>query len=190
MNALKDHIKQFVKLSDADFETVSSFFRLQSLKRKDLLMEAGQLCRDQFFVLKGCLQLYYINEKGKEQTLQFAIENWWMTDVFAFQKQERTQFYIQAVETTEVLAISSEDLEQLLEQLPALERYFRMMYQIAYGASQQRLKYIHDFSKEESYFHFINHFPDFAQRVPQYLLASFLGFTPEYLSEIRKKKRF
>ncbi|WP_223815814.1 hypothetical protein [Adhaeribacter rhizoryzae] len=77
----------------------------------------------------------------------------------------------------------------MLHQHPKLERYFRMIYQRAYAASQMRIKYLYDLSREELFYHFLDHYPDFVQRIPQYLLASFLGFTPEYLSEIRSKKR-
>jgi hypothetical protein len=70
-----------------------------------------------------------------------------------------------------------------------MERYFRFVYQRAFGAMQMRIKYLYDFTKEEIFLHFIQHFPEFVQRIPQHLLASFLGFTPEYLSEIRKKTR-
>jgi hypothetical protein len=124
-----------------------------------------------------------------EQTTHFAIENWWLTDYLAFQSQQTTGFYIQAVENTQVLAIDWHAQERLLAQYPYLERYFRLVYQRAYGADQLRIKYLYAFSREELYHHFSTHFPEFIQRIPQYLLASFLGFTPEYLSEIRKKKR-
>ena len=112
-----------------------------------------------------------------------------MTDFLAYQNKTRTGFYIQAVENTQLLAISYQDHERLLAEFPILERYFRMVYQIAYGSSLMKMKYLFNYSKEELYFHFTDHFPEFAQRVPQYLIASFLGHTPEYVSEIRAKKR-
>jgi CRP-like cAMP-binding protein len=133
--------------------------------------------------------MFFIKESGVEQTTQFAIENWWMTDLLAFEKQAPSTFYIQAVEKSEILAIDHQSYEKLLLQFPQMERYFRAIYQRAFASSQLRIKYIYDFSKEEMYKHFRDHFPEFIQRVPQYLLASFLGFTPEYLSEIRSKTR-
>jgi hypothetical protein len=107
----------------------------------------------------------------------------------AFLKQSETDFYIQAVENTEILSIDFEKQEALLNRFPALEKYFRMVYQIAYGASIMKMKYVFNHSKEDIFFLFREHYPAFIQRIPQYLLASFLGLTPEYLSEIRKKKR-
>ncbi len=96
-------------------------------------------------------------------------------------------FSIRAVENTEVLVITADRQSELLKQVPELNEYFHMVFQKAYAACQMRFRFLFDFSKEELYQHFSQHFPAFTQRVPQYLLASFLGFTPEYLSEIRKK---
>jgi hypothetical protein len=87
------------------------------------------------------------------------------------------------------MALSLQSQEHLFTLFPQIEKYFRLIYQRAYAASQLRMKYQYDLSREELYHHFNNQFPEFIQRIPQYLLASFLGFTPEYLSEIRRKKR-
>lgn len=131
--------------------------------------------------------MYFISEKGVEQTTQFAIENWWLSDYMSFQFQKSSEFCIQAVEKTEMMVIDHQDQERLMAEFPAMERYFRIIYQKAYAAAQKRVKYMYELSKEEQYRQFVSMFPDFTQRIPQYLLASYLGFTPEYLSEIRKK---
>ncbi|MGV3559904.1 Crp/Fnr family transcriptional regulator [Larkinella arboricola] len=186
---LINHLTRFVKVPDEDRATILRYFRTVTLNKKENLLEEGQVCQANYFVLKGCLRMFFVNEKGVEHTTQFAIENWWMTDNMAFQQQRPSDFYIQAVEKTEVLAINFESQEQLCARFPQFERYFRLVYQKAYAAAQLRIKYLYDFSREELYHHFNDRYPDFIQRVPQYLLASFLGFTPEYLSEIRKKKR-
>jgi CRP-like cAMP-binding protein len=165
------------------------FFKPIHLKKKEDLVKAGDVCKSNHFVVKGCLRLFFVTEKGVEQTIQFAIENWWLTDYLAFQNQKTTDFFIQAVENTDVVAIDFHSQEQLFEQFPQLERYFRLVYQKAYATTQVRIKYLYDLSREELYHHFHESYPEFIQRIPQYLVASFLGFTPEYLSEIRKKKR-
>lgn len=131
--------------------------------------------------------MFFINEKGMEQTIQFAIENWWITDYLAFDRQAKTEFSIQALEPTEVLQIDYQHQERLLSAFPQLERYFRLIYQRVYAALQLRAKYFYDFSREQLYHHFNNSFPGFTQRIPQHLLASYLNMTPEYLSEIKKK---
>jgi len=98
-----------------------------------------------------------------------------------------TDFFIQAVEPSEVLRIDNLSQEQLLRAFPKMERYFRFIYQRAFAASQMRIKYLYGLSKEAFYHHLNEQHPEFVQRMPQYLIASYLGFTPEYLSEIRKK---
>ena len=184
----KAHLDKFVSINDAEFEEILSFFEVKSVRKKENLLEAGQLCKEHFFVLKGILRKFFINEKGSEQTTEFAIETWWMTDNMAYERQQKTEFYIQAVEACEVLVISQNNQTELLKRFPILERYFRFIYQRAYAAAEMRIKYIFSYAKDEFYFHLLESYPEFVQRVPQYLIASYLGFTPEYLSEIRKKK--
>jgi len=181
------HMEKFVNLSPEDRLALINYFKFVTYKKKELLLSSEDVCRSTYFVIKGCLRMYFITEKGVEQTMQFALENWWISDYMAFTNQQRTEFYIQAVETTEVLVIDYHSLELLYQQVPVTERYFRLVYQRMAAAAQQRAKYFQDFSKEEIYIHFNKRFPEFIQRVPQYLIASYLGFTPEYLSEIRKK---
>jgi len=183
------HINQFVAVSKEDFQRIITFFEFQNVSKKQVLIQAGSSSTHNYFVLKGCLHMYFTNEKGVERTVQFAIDDWWMTDCLAYLNQTKTEFSIQAVEDTQLLSISFSEQERLLQDFPLLERYFRIMYQIGYGSSLRKMKHLFDFSKEEIYLHFTEHFPDFAQRVPQYLIASFLGLTPEYVSEIRAKKR-
>ncbi|PHN00900.1 Crp/Fnr family transcriptional regulator [Flavilitoribacter nigricans] len=183
------HLSQFVTCSEADFREILSYFQVRRPDKKEVLMEAGRRCDHHYFVLEGCLHMFYVSDKGAEKTVKLALEDWWLTDYLAFHHRKPTEFYIQAVEPSRVLCIDYERQEQLLADFPALETYFRKVYEIAYGATIMRIKYLYDYSKEEMFLNFIDQFPDFAQRVPQYLLASYLGLTPEYLSEIRRKKR-
>ncbi|WP_350287294.1 Crp/Fnr family transcriptional regulator [uncultured Croceitalea sp.] len=186
---LFQHINRFIEVDEVDFQKIASFFSPRSLKKKEVLVKASSQCNSNHFVLKGCLHMFFISNNGTERTVQFAIENWWLTDFLAYHNQTTTDFYIQAVEDTQIISITYNKQEQLLKQFPQLEKYFRCIFQISYGASLVKMKYQFDLSKEEIYFHFTTQFPEFAQRVPQYLIASFLGLTPEYVSEIRGKKR-
>jgi CRP-like cAMP-binding protein len=182
-----NHIKRFINIDPEQFLEILPFFHPGKVAKKEALMRGGRHCRNCFFVLEGCLQMYYINEKGVEKTVQFAIENWWLSDFLAYHHQEKSDFFIRAVEPSHVLSLSHENQQKLLAAHPLMESYFRQVYQIAYGASIMRVKYLFDYSKEEIFFHFTSQFPEFVQRVPQYMLASYLGLTPEYVSEIRKK---
>jgi Cyclic nucleotide-binding domain. len=180
------HVQKIIQVSTLNEVQVLSYFEEQQCPKKDILLPSNTCCKYHYFVIEGCLRMFFINEKGIEQTVQFAIENWWLTDYMAFAEKTTSEFSIQAVEPTTVLQITTQQQENLLTQFPMLERYFRIVYQKAYAASLYRLKYLFDFSREELFVHFSRNFPEFVKRVPQHLLASFLNMTPEYLSEIKK----
>jgi CRP-like cAMP-binding protein len=182
------HINRFTHLSGEEELTLSQLLKTVGVKKKAYLLEQGQICRANYFVVKGCLRLFFIDIKGAEQTIQFAIENWWITDHTSFQFQQSSQFFIQAAENTEVIAIEHHLQEEIFNKIPKLERYFRLVLQKAHQASQIRIKYLYSQTAEERYHHFNKLFPDFVQRIPQKMLASYLGFTPEFLSKIRAKK--
>lgn len=181
------HIAKFVAVSDAEFDSIAAFFQTLEVKKKVNLLTEGQVCKYHYFVLDGCLRKFFINDKGIEQTTEFAIEHWWITDNLAYEQQRPTEFFIQAVERSQILRIDYSAQQALLQQHPIMERYFRCIYQRAYAAAQMRIKYLYDYSKDEMFHHFSRQYPDFVRRIPQYLIASFLGFTPEYLSELKKK---
>ena len=189
MHPLQVHIQKFTQIGDDDMEGVLSFFESIEVKKKQNLLTEGNVCKYHYFVTKGLLRMFFVKDNGTEQTTQFALENWWLADYASFGSKEPSAYYIQAVEKTEVLAISYAAQEEMLQQYPAMERYFRMVQQRAHAAAQFRIRALYDLSREELYHHFNNAHPAFVQRVPQYLLASFLGFTPEYLSEIRAKRK-
>lgn len=181
------HITNYVSLTETDAAFVTQYSKLLSFKKKEYLLKEGQVCKSLYFIEKGCLRLYFVNNKGIEQTTQFAIENWWIADYMSYTNQSSSPFYIQAVESSVICSVEHADQEALIKMVPAMEKYFRLMLQKAFAASQLRIKYLYELSREEGYHHFINAYPDFVQRIPQYMLASYLGFTPEYLSELRKK---
>lgn len=184
---LINHIQKFVTIPNEDVNGILHFFQATEVKKKTNLQEEGKLCKAHYFVAKGCLRLFFINEKGVEQTIQFALENWWLTDYMAYHNKLPAQHFIQAVEPSAVLCITKESEEKLLAAYPYMEKYFRIIYQRATAAAQRRIRLLYELSREEMYLNFTRLYPEFVQRIPQYLLASFLGFTPEYLSEIRKK---
>jgi len=181
------HIEKFSSINADKDSLLESFFEHKIYRKKDLLLTEGHRCYEKFFIVKGCVHLYYLRQNGTEQTIDFALENWWISDFTAFQQGTVAQFSIRAIENTEVLSITADRQRELLAQIPELNEYFHLVFQRAYAACQMRFRFLLDFSKEELYLHFLERFPAFTQRVPQYLLASFLGFTPEYLSELRKK---
>lgn len=188
MNALVQHIRKFISLDDQEAEIVLPYFETKLFKKKELLLEQGQICNKQYFIVKGCIRFYINNNKGTEQTIQFGIENWWITDYLSFQYQNPTYFNIQAIENVEMLSIDRKSFDELLDRIPKLEKYFRLVIQKSFGASQVRISYLFTMSAEERFHHMNKMFPEFIQRVPQYMLASYLDFSPEFMSKIRAGK--
>jgi CRP-like cAMP-binding protein len=187
-DALQQHIARFITITDEEYAAMRPYFTALTAAKKQNLLTEGKICTYNYFVVKGCLRLFFLNEKGVEQTIQFAIENWWMTDYASFSTQKPSGFFMQAVEKAELVAIDLASQEKLLAQFPKMERYFRLVLQRAHAAAQFRMKILYELSKEAQYKQFVSLFPEFIQRIPQYLLASYLGFTPEYLSELRSRK--
>lgn len=187
LDTFRAHVLKYVTADEATIAAAGSFFQVKKFRKKENLLSEGQLARYNYLIASGCVRKYFINNKGQEQTTDFAIENWWMTDLAAFWGQGKTEINIQAVEPTTVLMIDRQNLQRLFAAHPFMESYFRQIYQKAYAAAENRIRYLYEFSREELYLHFYRQFPEFTRRVPQYLLASYLGFTPEYLSEIKRK---
>lgn len=182
------HIRRFVPLTAADEVLIGKYVRFEKLKNKDFLLKTGQVCGSTYFVVEGCLRMYLETDSGMDQILQFAIDDWWMSDYSSFESLTPSAFSIQALGDTDVVILEKKNHDALLKTLPQIERYFRLILQRAYSATLMRIHFIYNFSGEERYRRFAGSFPDFVQRIPQYMLASYLGFTPEFISKIRGKK--
>ncbi len=188
-HALLDHIQKFISLAPDSRLKVPEYFERMEVEKKEILLPANQLCDRLYFVERGCVHAFFIDQHGVEKSIQFALENWWISDYQAFYKKKSTDASIQTVEESVVWSISREKYTALLRDHPEMESYFRQMYEIGYGAVITRLKYLFNYSKEEIFYNFSEQFPYFVQRVPQYILATYLGLTPEYLSKLRAKRR-
>lgn len=185
---LLNHLSKHIQLTEEEKELLLTKTVSKTVKKKELLLQAGDVCSNQNFIIKGCFRLYIINNKGVEQTLQFGIEDWWITDYMSFSTQKPSHFYIQAIENSEIISISKTNLDQLYTEIPQLERYFRIVLQKSFAASQMRIMFLFTMTAEERYHHFNKVVPEFVQRVPQYMVASYLDFSAELLSKIRAGK--
>lgn len=187
-NKLITHINRYVPLTEEEKTLTIGYFRHEKIARKQFLLREGEVCKASYFIVKGCLRMFFIRENGTEQIVQFAIENWWLSDYSSFISQKPGLFFIQAVEDTEVAMLDFYRQNELSEKVSKIDRYFRSILQKNAAAEQMRLYYFFDQSGEERYRHFTESFPGFVQRIPQYMLASMLHITPEFLSKIRAKK--
>ncbi len=180
------YFNRYVDFSTTEIDEIYAKLHSKTFQKKEFLLNEGDICRHSFFILNGVIRTFYIDEKGHEKITQFAIDNWWFTSIESFIKQTPSYLYIQAVETTSVLYLSKNDLELLYTTIPKLERAFRIITEHMLIASHRKQNIYLKTKSKERYYDFIRQFPDFAQRVPQYMIASYLEITPEYLSELRK----
>lgn len=181
-------ISQYITLSSEEARSIETFWTEKTLKKGDYLLRNGQTCRTDNFVVNGALKAFYINpETGKEEILYFAIENWWATDIESFQKQKPSIYNIQAIEKTILLQIHHSSFQEMLKQIPKLERFFRIILENYLGSLQRRIILNKIFDAEQRYLDFLKNYPKVSDKVPNYLIASYLGISAEFLSRIRKK---
>jgi CRP-like cAMP-binding protein len=182
---LLQSIQERISISKEEFEFCKTLFIPKKLRKRQYLLQEGDVCRYTAFVEKGILRTFTVDEKGNEPILQFSMESWWIADLYSFLTEEPSIYNIEALEECELLLITKENWEILLDKVPAFERYFRLLIQNNLIATQRRLMSSLSESAEEKYTKLINNFPGCIQRVPQHMIASYLGITPETLSRIR-----
>jgi CRP-like cAMP-binding protein len=176
-----------VQLAEDEKQLSKSFFKPKKLRKKQYLLQEGDPCKYVAFVEKGILRSYTIDEKGSEHIVQFAFEGWWIGDQYSFLSGEPSIYNIEAIEDCELLLLSRQAEEQMMEKIPKLERYFRILLQNSLIASQKRILSSLSHTAEQKYQDLVASCPTIPLRVPQHMMASYLGITPETLSRIRKK---
>lgn len=181
------HISRYIKLDEEETAFFITLLQSKQIKRKAFLLKAGDICRAESFIVKGCLRAYMIDDNGFEHVIMFGVEDWWIGDLFSFLTQSPTHYYIEALEDTEVLQISKANLDRLYETVPKFERFFRLIFQNAFVAQQQRINQNLSFTAEQRYIEFITKYPQLEQRLSQKHMAAYLGMTPVFLSMLRRK---
>lgn len=184
---LFEKFNEKIHLTEEEKERCKSFFLPKKLRKRQYLLQEGDVAKYTAFVEKGMLRSYSIDEKGNEHIVEFAFEGWWMGDLYSFITGEPSAYNIDALEECELLLLSRQAEEQLFERIPKMERFFRILVQNHLIALQQRLVSSLSRSAEEKYNELVQSCPTIPQRVPQHMMASYLGITPETLSRIRKQ---
>jgi CRP-like cAMP-binding protein len=187
LDVLLSHIQNKVAVTDEDKERIPSFFTSRKLRKKQYLLQEGDICKCLSFVSKGLLKSYFLDEKGNERINMFAFEGWWISDFNSFIHQEKAVLNIDAIEETEVLMITLADYEKMLLEIPVMDRYFRILYQNSLVTKDYRLIVSNGYTAEEKYMELAQKNPEMIKRVPHNLIASYLGLAPETVSRIRKK---
>ncbi len=180
-------IEEKIKLSDFEKDICKSLFSPKKLRRRQYILQQDDICKNLIFVEKGILRSYSVDTRGNEHILQFAPEGWWISDIFSFLTGEAAVYNIEAIEDSELLLISNSSLDELYESVPKFERYFRLLSQANMVATHRRLTASLSDSADEKYIRLLSAYPNIVARVPQHMIASYLGITPETLSRVRKR---
>lgn len=184
---LEKSIQKKITLSNDEFESLKSFFIPKKLRKRQYLLNAGDVCQYICFVEKGLLRSFSTDNNANEHVVQFALEGWWISDMGSFLSGDQAVYNIEALEDAELLLLSRQAMDDMLNQMPKMERYFRLLMQNNIVVLQRRIVGTLSLSAEEKYKRMMKLYPDILQRSPQQYIASFLGITPETLSRVRKQ---
>lgn len=189
MHPLRTYIERYTAtpLSDDDFTHVLAAFTPQKFRRRQYLLQAGEVCKYFAFVLQGAFRQYSIDARGTERILHFATENWWIGDRQSFVMLTPSQCTIDALEDSEALLVTNASMQELIRTVPAITDMIREMDQRNFIAMQRRLHASISYTAEERYQDLLTAHPDYLQRFPQHMLASYLGLSAETFSRVRSK---
>lgn len=185
-NVFFTHVKEKVLLSQEEQDLIKNYFIPKKLRKKQYLLQEGDVCKYMSFVEKGLLRSYNVDDKGLEHMIQFAWEGWWIADTYSFLSGDNAAYNIDAIEDSELLMITLAHFEEMTMKVPKMERYFRILFQNNIISKERRLISSITYSAEEKYSKLAKDQPELIQRIPLNLIASYIGITPETLSRIRK----
>ena len=182
------HFNQTVPLNEEEENLLRQYFVLKDFSKNDIILFKGNVSRHVRFIVEGCLKAYTASDDGKEHIVHFGVEGWWINDLYSYFTQTPATLFIAALEKGMLLQTDKTTLDNLFDQSQSIERFFRIKFQSAYVAFQDRTMNSLSKTAEERYVEFCEKYREIEQRVPQYALASYLGITPEFLSLLRKKQ--
>lgn len=180
------HIEEKVSLAATDKEMISHFFVRKRLRKKQYLLQEGDVCKYLSFVANGLVRTYNVDEKGDEHMSVFGWEGWWISDFNSFLSIEPAVFYIDALEDSELLMISRSDYDAITLQVPIMDRYFRILFQNSLVTKERRLMSSITHTAMQKYVQLLDSNPEIISRLPQNMVASYLGIAPETLSRIKR----
>ncbi len=185
---LIQYFNQFIPLTIEEKNKVSEVFKPRLYRKRQYVLQEGDVCNQFNFIVRGCLRMYKIDDKGNTHILQFAAENWWLSNIGSFHERKPSELNIDALEDTMVLQISYDNLITLYVAFPKFDRIFRVLIENSYVSLQKRMLQSISSTAEERYNSFMHHYAHLTQRIPQTQIASFLGITPEFLSRLRNRQ--
>jgi len=182
------NISRLINLTDEEKEIFVSHLHIVKVKKKQFIVQPGFVCNHRNYILKGAFQIYLVANDGQEHTIGLSVEDWWPSDFASYITQEPATLFVEAVEDATLIQLSYKDEQLLYEQVPKFERFFRLQVELAGVAIQKRMLGTISKTAEERYDEFVKKYPSLLQRFPQYIIASYLGMTTQYLSKIRRQQ--
>lgn len=184
---LLKYIRKHISLTNDEEAFLLSKLKYRKYLKGQYIVQQGDVCKQINFLISGCTKTFFMDEKGQEHIVLFGIEDWWTSDIGSYITQSASDFNVQCIEDTEVIQFQHEYEEELYKNIPKLERLFRKMLEKALVSSQKRIVGNFSLSAKEQYLQFKKQYPTIEQRVPQYMIASYLGITKEFLSKIKSQ---
>lgn len=185
---IKRYVANYIQLTTEEEDYFISLLRITKVKKKQCIVQPDFTCKYRSYVLKGAMRAYLVDNKAQTHTIAFAIEDWWISDLNSYMNQEPATLFVEALEDSILIQIDYNSEQLLLEKIPKFERFFRILAQRSFAFLQKRMLSNLSKTAEERYDEFIQKYPSIVKRVPQYALASYLGFSTVFLSKIRNKK--
>jgi CRP-like cAMP-binding protein len=186
-NRFLEYIKPYISLTSEEEKLLMTKVVVRNYLKNQYIVQQGDVCKSANFIISGCTKTFYIDLEGNEHVVMFSVEDWWASDLGSFITQAPADFNVQCLENTQLIQFSYENLEELYVQIPKLERLFRKIIERAFVASQKRIIRNFSLDAKERYIIFKNTYPKIDKRVPQYLIASYLGITKEFFSKIKSQ---
>ena len=184
---LINYMNRVINLTPEEEEILISKITHRKYLKGQYLLQQGDICRFSGFIISGCTKTFFIDDQGQEHVIMFSIEDWWASDMGSFISQKPADLNVQCLENTEIISLSYDSQRELLEEIPKLERFFRIIIERAFVSSQKRIVRNFTMTAKERYLFFRSQYPQIEQRIPQYLIASYLGITKEFLSKTKKE---
>ncbi|AXT63354.1 Crp/Fnr family transcriptional regulator [Aquimarina sp. AD10] len=182
-----DNIARYVTLSDDEIKEFTSILKTTRIKKRQFVVQPGFISEYQNYIVEGAVRVFYLDDLGKEHTIIIGIEDWFFSDFYSYVHRTPAEYYAEALEDSLILQMKYEDVEELCNRIHPICQYFRLLIQKGFAYSHKRT--ISNISKtsEERYWEYVDKYPQIANRVPQYVLASYLGISPESISRIRSR---
>lgn len=183
---LLNNINKYVSLNETETQRLLSIIHTTKIKKRQFIDQPNYVCRYRNYVVQGAFRSFFLDEEGKEHTVQIALEDWFVSDFYSYITQTPATLFVEALEDSTILQMTYEDIEGLCKETHALSEYFRITTERAFAFSRNRALSNLSMTAEARYLELLERYPNMVSRVPQKIIASYLGFTPEFLSKIKK----